>query len=235
MQIGPVTLLILRCAITDFTREWAFSLHTHLTVSIMKTTKLVLTLLLAPATLFLYSCESVTNSDPQDDDILTQEMPLNSSSKQAKVEACHLDDEGNYKLLSIAEPALKAHLKHGDGVPGGDVPGMEGFVFDETCTPESVGVEISACFADVRSQLLTSVSVEVDELIFEDYEWTINDEFLSFSIETPLNGGFMRLYTFEEDQCTLFYPLSSTLSVVYHSSEGNHADNLSYLEYLLTL
>ena len=85
-------------------------------------------------TLFLYSCDSVTDS-AQQNDIQSQSLTIDSNARKAKVDVCHLDDEGNYKLLSIAGPALQAHLNHGDGLPGGDVPGMENHVFDGDCQP----------------------------------------------------------------------------------------------------
>ena len=46
---------------------------------------------------------------------------------QEKVAVCHLDEEGNYIPINIADPALDAHLAHGDGVVGEDL--------DENCDP----------------------------------------------------------------------------------------------------
>lgn len=116
----------------------------------MKTTKLYLTLLLVSAALFMYSCESVTNSVPQDEEILTQGMELSGSSK-TKVDVCHYDAETDaYQLITIADPAVDAHINHGDAQPGDAVPTMEGFEFDDTCTPQRIIVdEITACFATV--------------------------------------------------------------------------------------
>jgi hypothetical protein len=52
-----------------------------------------------------------------------------------KVEVCHLGDDGGFHLISISQHALDAHLAHGDGMVGDGVPGMDGFVFDENCSP----------------------------------------------------------------------------------------------------
>lgn len=46
---------------------------------------------------------------------------------QDKTPVCHLDDDGNFILISIADPALDAHLEHGDLIVGVDV--------DENCEP----------------------------------------------------------------------------------------------------
>jgi len=51
-----------------------------------------------------------------------------------KTAVCHRSDsEGSFVLISIADPALPAHLAHGDATPGDPVPGSPGFVFDEAC------------------------------------------------------------------------------------------------------
>ena len=54
-----------------------------------------------------------------------------------KVDVCHLGDEG-YQLINISENALPAHRRHGDGLPGGTVPGMPGMVFGSDCSIENV-------------------------------------------------------------------------------------------------
>ncbi|MCB0173096.1 MAG: thrombospondin type 3 repeat-containing protein [Anaerolineae bacterium] len=46
---------------------------------------------------------------------------------QDKVAVCHLNGDGNYVPINIADPALPAHLEHGDLVVGVDV--------DENCQP----------------------------------------------------------------------------------------------------
>lgn len=46
---------------------------------------------------------------------------------QEKVVVCHVDDAGNFVPISIADPALDAHLAHGDAEVGVDL--------DENCQP----------------------------------------------------------------------------------------------------
>lgn len=55
--------------------------------------------------------------------------------RQDKVAVCHSDDDGTFRLIEVGAPALPAHIRHGDGAPGGAVPGRPGFVFDEACAP----------------------------------------------------------------------------------------------------
>lgn len=55
-------------------------------------------------------------------------------SKPNKMDICHLDDLGRYRLLNVSSKAWKAHEAHGDGIPGGQVPGEpEGVIFDDDC------------------------------------------------------------------------------------------------------
>jgi hypothetical protein len=60
--------------------------------------------------------------------------------RQERVDVCHYDaDADAYKLITVAAPALAAHLRQGGGVPGGAVPNQEGYVFDDTCQPVPMG------------------------------------------------------------------------------------------------
>lgn len=49
-----------------------------------------------------------------------------AANKPTKVDACHAIDVGVYKLMSVPEKAFQNHVAHGDGIPGGPVPGMPG-------------------------------------------------------------------------------------------------------------
>jgi len=63
---------------------------------------------------------------------------------QTKVDICHRTEGTNeFILISIADPAVETHIAHGDGRVGDPVPKLEGYVFDETCTP----VATDACTA----------------------------------------------------------------------------------------
>lgn len=49
------------------------------------------------------------------------------------VDVCHVDERGAFKLIRVAEPAVPAHLGHGDGLPGDPIPGMDDYEFDSSC------------------------------------------------------------------------------------------------------
>lgn len=55
-------------------------------------------------------------------------IPLSVSAGQEKTGVCHIDDGGEYTLISIADPALEVHLSHGDKEAG--TSGL-----DENCSP----------------------------------------------------------------------------------------------------
>lgn len=58
------------------------------------------------------------------------------AASAGKVEVCHRTEGTNaYVLVSIADPALEAHIQHGDAQPGQPVPESPGFVFDASCLP----------------------------------------------------------------------------------------------------
>ena len=60
------------------------------------------------------------------------------SAGQEKVPVCHLDEDGNYILINIADPAVEKHIEHGDEIAGGNV-------LDGNCEPVSVAQE--GCFS----------------------------------------------------------------------------------------
>jgi len=64
---------------------------------------------------------------------------------------CHLDDTGTYTLLSVGAPAVANHLAHGDGSPGGAVPGMDGYNFDESCTVVTSPTDLTPNVVEVTS------------------------------------------------------------------------------------
>ena len=206
-------------------------------------TKLYLTLLLVSAALFMYSCESVTNSVPQDEEIFTLGMTMESSA-QTKVDVCHYDAETDaYELINIADPAVDAHIKHGDAQPGDAVPTMEGFEFDDTCTPKSVVVvvEMTACFAEALNDFLTLPLVPVDDLIFEDYEWSIFlDKESFFWIKSEIDSD-KTLYLLADGIKNLSDDINDTCQVSIDigsegwssSAVGNFEDDKAYLGTLL--
>jgi len=52
--------------------------------------------------------------------------------RQAKIDICHLR-AGDFIRLSVAEPAVDAHIAHGDGRVGDPVPGQPGMKFAADC------------------------------------------------------------------------------------------------------
>jgi uncharacterized repeat protein (TIGR01451 family) len=51
-----------------------------------------------------------------------------------KVTLCHRTGNGSFHLISVSIDAEPAHLAHGDGRPGGAVPGQAGRSFSATCS-----------------------------------------------------------------------------------------------------
>jgi hypothetical protein len=71
----------------------------------------------------------------------TMLSPAPGFARSEKTDVCHrsTDDETRtpeWWLLSVGGKAAAAHAAHGDGVPGGPVPGMPGYTFDASCVPE---------------------------------------------------------------------------------------------------
>ncbi len=54
---------------------------------------------------------------------------------------CHEDGDGRIRPLELPQPALDAHVAHGDGVPGDPIPGVAGAVFGEDCEAVFVVVD----------------------------------------------------------------------------------------------
>jgi hypothetical protein len=56
-----------------------------------------------------------------------------------KVDICHwASDENAFILISVASPAVDAHVAHGDGLPGAAFPGQPGMRFGPNCRPEII-------------------------------------------------------------------------------------------------
>ena len=56
------------------------------------------------------------------------------AAKPTKVALCHFNTRtDSWGLISVNEKKVAAHLDHGDGFPGGPVPGGGGATFDDSC------------------------------------------------------------------------------------------------------
>lgn len=71
-----------------------------------------------------------------------------------EVDVCHHDAETEtYHRISVSSRSAHAHEAHGDGVPGGDVPGMDGAVFDEGCGIVEASLAEAGCFGNVNGSV----------------------------------------------------------------------------------
>lgn len=57
----------------------------------------------------------------------------------SRVTVCHVDGKGSYKLITVGDPALPAHISHGDGQPGDPVPAVAGKKFGADCSLVNAG------------------------------------------------------------------------------------------------
>ncbi len=71
-------------------------------------------------------------------------FPATALAKVTKVDVCHSEGNGTFHLITVAEPAYQAHVDHGDSAPGGAVPGMDGYSFDDDCEPVADSVMVLA-------------------------------------------------------------------------------------------
>jgi hypothetical protein len=106
---------------------------------------------------------------------------------QAKTEVCHRTDdpENPYVLIEVADPALDAHIAHGDAGPGEAVPGMGGPVFDDAC---QLGAVTCPCFAAAD---LDAFTLDFDITLF-------GDEVFGGERGTLLSGGVNQGSSFVE-------------------------------------
>jgi hypothetical protein len=69
--------------------------------------------------------------------------------REAKTSICHVaGGTDRFILLSVAGPAVDAHMAHGDGRVGGPVPGQPGMKFSDNCRPTPL-VHVTLVFAGI--------------------------------------------------------------------------------------
>lgn len=75
--------------------------------------------------------------DPVEPQVTGTEVPSADFSHvgPTRVALCHRTGEGEYVQINVADRAVPAHLRHGDGVPGDPVPGEPGMEFAADCRP----------------------------------------------------------------------------------------------------
>ena len=52
-----------------------------------------------------------------------------------KSAVCHRTATGSFILIHVADQSVQAHVRHGDALPGQEVPGQPGYTFDVACQP----------------------------------------------------------------------------------------------------
>lgn len=67
--------------------------------------------------------------------VLVATLVVATKASQTKdlVPVCHRTPPSGFIFLEVARPAVPAHLAHGDGLPGGRVPGNPDFIFGTMC------------------------------------------------------------------------------------------------------
>jgi hypothetical protein len=79
---------------------------------------------------------TVAACDSAGPDLATSGIP--AADQQARINVCHYDSaDDSFHLITVGAPAVAAHLRHGDGLPGDPVPGQSGFSFGPACEIEA--------------------------------------------------------------------------------------------------
>jgi hypothetical protein len=108
----------------------------------------------------------------------------------AKAEVCHLDEYGVYNHIYIGDPALPAHIEHGDAQPGDPYPGMFGKKFGPACEPMDMMWTITAT-GPANSQGFESVELEVYQIGSTVYNTYPGDRFVQIqaSVDVANQAG----------------------------------------------
>jgi hypothetical protein len=64
-----------------------------------------------------------------------------AAAGRAKVDLCHLRDDGSFRSIRVSARAVPAHLGHGDVQIGDAVPGLSGSRFADGCVPTPVDTD----------------------------------------------------------------------------------------------
>ena len=103
----------------------------------------------------------------------------NVTAQRERLALCHIDEDGVYHRVEVAEPAYDNHIAHGDAAIGDPVPNMDGFTFDENCQPEATFPSIDCVGFPVFSSTLYvdfggTYFLSLDEVIvYEDSHCTV--------------------------------------------------------------
>jgi hypothetical protein len=69
-----------------------------------------------------------------------------STKVTGKTDVCHRTGNGSFHVINVSVNAVPAHIAHGDGLPGGEVPGLPGSRFGANC-----GIVVVASCAAIRA------------------------------------------------------------------------------------
>jgi hypothetical protein len=94
-----------------------------------------------------------------------------------KVAMCHGNGEGETELISVSVHAALGHAMHGDGVPGTEVSGQDGYVYDDDCSPVSAGVA-AGCYD----------SISFYDLKFNGKSATVDNSYFFKSLDGSCTG-----------------------------------------------
>ena len=72
----------------------------------------------------LAACGDAMPTDTDYEALAPADALLAKGNAPARVDICHLDDEGEYQLITVAQPAVDAHRAHGDIDPTGGECGL---------------------------------------------------------------------------------------------------------------
>lgn len=126
--------------------------------------------------ILLLALVTACTSDP-----IVPEAPPGISPGQVKVSVCHVKGTGAFHLISIADPALPAHIGHGDAVPGDPVPGNPGKKFTAACAIVNAGPDFFTFY--IRNTDGTIVSPWDSDLVLS--ENALGD---GYTFATPRTG-----------------------------------------------
>lgn len=83
---------------------------------------------------FSSNCLATSTAPSAPVQVTTPPSITNQGKKASKVDVCHRRGNGTSILINVSGNALPAHIRHGDGVPNGVVPGQPHMKFSADCS-----------------------------------------------------------------------------------------------------
>ena len=121
--------------------------------------------------LIMAGCDNLTDFDHAEtlQSQITQSETATLNNAQSRVDVCHVNGKGEYNKITIATAAFESHIDHGDGEIGGDVPGMEGYIFDGNCEPMELGFFIIEDFESGNLDAYTFVGENIVAVVAAEF------------------------------------------------------------------